>query len=295
MHISIRRLLVWWTATVVVGTVAALSAQAQTVSYTGSVQYATGSYIFSERTHSVYVANGLSLSYDRVQASISLPVIYQTSPWVSYSVVGGVPSGGPQQGAVGGSRNGPGSGGQGGGRRRGSDPIVLPDTATYADVGVGDPSLRADLVLRRGLSSGPGIRLAGSVKAPIADVDRGFGTGAWDGALGLALSQRIERWFLFGEAMYWWMGDMDDLVLQNAVAYGVSLGRSLRGGRIGLLASLSGYAASIVEEINPPLQGALGLSYTFGDGRYGLTASTSFGFTESTPDASIALGWRASL
>jgi hypothetical protein len=284
-----------WIAVVAVCTMAVGPVHGQTVHYAGSVQYATGNYIFAERTHSVYVANGIDLSWRRVQASASFPIIYQSSPWVSYSVVGSVPSGGPQHGTVGGSGGGPGGGGPGSGRRRGSDPIVLPDTATYADVGIGDPSLRADLTLRSGLQGGPDIRLAGSVKAPIADVDRGFGTGAWDRGLGLTLSQRIRSWFLFGEAMYWWMGNMDEFALGNSIAYSVSLGRSLRGGRVGLLASLSGYTTAIVEDTAPPLQTAMGISYTAGNRRYGFNASAAFGLTESTPDASFGLGWRVPL
>lgn len=285
-----------WIAVLAVCATAAGPALGQAVHYNGSVQYATGNYIFAERTHSVYLANGIDVSRGRLQVSASWPIIYQTSPWVSYSVVGGVPSGGPQQGAVdGGAGNGSGSDGHGMGRRRGSDPIVLPDTATYADVGIGDPSLRADLTLRRGLNGGPGIRLTGSIKTPVADVDRGFGTGAWDGALGLSLSQRLQNWFLFGEAMYWWMGDMDALALGNSIAYSVSLGRSLRGGRLGLLASVTGYTAAIVEDTAPPLQTALGVSYSFGGGQYGLNASAAFGLSESTPDAAFGLGWRVGL
>jgi hypothetical protein len=285
------RLLARWTAVVVVSTAAA-PAQSQTVNYTGSVQYATGSYIFAERTHSVYLANGLNLSHGRVQASVSVPIIYQSSPWVSYSGVGGVPSGGPQQGAVG---RGPGPDDDRGGRRSDREIVVLPDTATYADVGIGDPSLRADLTLRRGLNGGPSIRLAGSVKAPIADVDRGFGTGAWDGGLGAAISQRLRSWFLFGEAMHWWIGDMQEVILQNSVAYSLSLGRSLSNGRVGLLASLSGCADALVEDVDPPLQAGLGLSISFDDGRYGLSASSTFGLTESTPDAALAIGWQVAL
>lgn len=281
----------WWTAAVAVCAAATVPAQAQTtINYSGSVQYATGSYIFAERTHSVYLFNGLDLSHGRLQASVSLPIIYQSSPWISYSVVGSVPSGGPQQGTVGG--HGPG-GGQGTGRRRGSDPIVLPDTATYADIGVGDPSLRADLTLLRG-TTGPTVRLAGSAKAPVADVDRGFGTGAWDAGLGVALAQRLGSWFLFGEALHWWLGDMDDLTLQNAVSYSASIGRAFQSGRLGVLASFSGYT-EIIDTAAPPLQTALGLSYQFGGGAYSLSTTVSAGLSESMPDVSMSLGWRATL
>lgn len=284
-----------WTAAVALCAVAALPTQGQTaLNYSGSVQYATGSYIFAERTHSVYLFNGLDLSHGRLQASVSVPIIYQSSPWVSYTVGGGVPSGGPQQGTVGG--HGPGGGpggGSGAGRRRGGDPIVLPDTATYDDIGVGDPSLRVDLTLLRG-TTGPTVRLAGSAKAPIADVNRGFGTGAWDTGFGLSLSQRLGHWFLFGEALHWWLGDMDDLTLQNAVSYSASIGRAFQDGRLGALASVSGYT-EIIDTAAPPLQTALGLSYQFGGGAYSLNATVSAGLSESMPDVSMSLGWRVAL
>jgi len=290
------RLLAGWAAAVAVCAAAAWPTHGQTVNYSGSLQYATGSYLFAERTHSVYLFNGLDLSHGRLQAAVSLPVIYQSSPWVSYTVVGSVPSGGPQQGAVGGRGSGSGSGdggGPGSGRRRGGDPIVLPDTATYADIGVGDPSLRADLTLLRG-TTGPTMRLAGSAKAPVADVDRGFGTGAWDAGLGLSLAQRLGRWFLFGEALHWWLGDMDDLTLQNTVSYSASLGRVFQNGRLGVLASFSGYT-EIIDAAAPPLQTVLGLNYQFGGGAYSLSATASAGLSESVPDVSVSLGWRVTL
>ena len=136
--------------------------QAQSVHYSGSVQYATGSYIFAVRTHSVYFFNGLAVEHARFQASASLPVIYQTSPWISYGGLGALPSGGPQHGTVGGRRPGGGHGAGPAGRR---DRIALPDTATYADLGIGDPSLRMDVTLLHG-GAGPALRLVGSVTPP---------------------------------------------------------------------------------------------------------------------------------
>ena len=296
------------------------AAIAQTVTYSGSAQYASGEYIFSERTHSVYLSNGLNVTGSRLNLSVSLPVIFQSSPWISYSVAGSIPSGGPQQRAVGGGKSaggggsdgqgdgskawsghmsngvGPGGGnaGSGTGRQPGQT-LVLPDTASYASVGVGDPSARLDIDLFQDGPSPLGIRLAAGVKAPIADVDRGFGTGAWDTGLGLALSKRVGSWFFFGEAMHWWLGDMTEVVLDNSVAYSASIGRSLAGGKVGLLASLSGYASEVIENVEPPLQAGLGVGYNMAQGRYGLNGSVALGLVESTPDISIAVGWHVRL
>lgn len=272
------------------------SAQAQTVQYTGSLQYATGNYFFVERTNSVYLSNGLNLSTDRVNLSASVPVIFQSTPWVSYSMMGGIPSGGPQQGAVrrrgGGMGNGGHGGGSGGNRR---SELALPDTANYDQIGLGDPSARVDVEVIRVENTGSRISLIGSAKAPLADVDRGFGTGAWDAGLGGGLSQRLGRWFLFGEAVYWWMGDMDDLSLQNAVSYAASVGRAFRQGQIGVLVSLSGYTSEIVDGVDPPLQAGAGVNYTFSDGGYSLNASASFGLSDSSSDVSFGIGWQIEL
>jgi len=303
-----------WAIAVVVTTLLAPLSTAQTVTYTGSAQYSSGEYIFSERTHSVYLANGLSVTGDRVDASLSLPVIFQSSPWISYSLVGGIPSGGTQQGTVGGKKgqggrsttgtaqarsftgNGQGPGGNGksdgdGTGRRPGETLVLPDTTSYTSVGIGDPSARLDVQLLRDGPSWLGLSLSASAKAPVADVDRGFGTGSWDGGLGLSLSKRLGSWFLFGDATYWWLGDMTDVTLNNSVAYSASVGRSLAGGKYGLLASLSGYTTEIIDNVSPPLQAGLGASYSLSQGKYGLNGSLTVGLTESSPDTAVAIGW----
>lgn len=287
-----RPYLMGWSA-VLLGWLAAVpSVLGQNVAYTGSVQYATGSYIFSERTHSVYLFNGLTFSGDRISLSTSISVIFQNSPWISYSGVGGIPSGGPQHGSVGGGGKGPGGSGRG---RRSGETIALPDTISYADVGIGDPFARVDLTLISGGRFWPGVQVAASAKAPIADVDRGFGTGAWDAGLGVSLSKRLGSWFVFADAMHWWLGDMTDATLGNSVAYSVALGRSLMEGKLGMIASLFGYTAEILEDVDPPVQAAFGINYSMAQGQYGLNGSVSAGLTESTPDVSVSLGWHVSL
>jgi hypothetical protein len=304
-------------------TAAPLSAQAQTVSYTGSAQYAAGDYIFAERTRSFYLSNGLSFATDRLTVAASVPLIVQSSPWVSYSVAGGLPSGGPQQGAVGGGHRGQGSSGDATSdqtrfqtpgthtpgthtpgthtsgtqdrQRRPGETIALPDTASYTHVGLGDPSLRLDLQLVQNGPLGLGVGLSASAKAPVADVDRGFGTGAWDGGLGLSLSAQHGTWMLLGDATHWWFGDMREVVLHNTVAYTVSVGRVFPETNWSVLGSVSGYTSEVVDAVDPPLQLGLGAFYRVGPGGSGLSASLSLGLTESAPDVSAGLGWQVSL
>lgn len=255
-------------------------AAAQEVSYVGSVQAATGDYFFTERTNSVYFVNGLSVTAPRYTVSLSVPVIVQDAPWVSYGVAGALPSGGPQQAAVGGQH-----GGGGPGRRH---DVVVVDTSSHREVGLGDPMLRAGLTLVPTRRGRPSLRLSAGLKPPLADVDRGFGTGAWDVGAGVSASAVVGRRLLFVDLMAWSLGDMEDLELRDALYYSVGIGQPLRGGRAGILATFAG-ATRIIDGTDPPLSAGLGLSYD------ALSAGVTVGLTDSSPDVAVTLGWRVPL
>ncbi|HKK26576.1 MAG TPA: hypothetical protein VKB18_00680 [Gemmatimonadota bacterium] len=296
-------------------------AAAQEVSYSGSLQYATGDYLFTERTNSVYLFTSLAVQAGRVTISGSLPLIYQSTPWISYSTGGGIPTGGPQQGEVGDSLQRRGGGGGpmsmasradlaaalGSGRMPASaaaprpavrpaaamQPIALPDTASFDEFGAGDPTFRAAVDLVEPGTGHVTVTLAGEVKAPIADPASGFGTGEWDGGGLLSVGGRLGSTFLFGEVGYWVLGDMPDLQLQNPVSYSVGVGRRIGNGDLAVLASLSGYTR-ILAETDPPLDVGGGLSYRLADGR-SLSLGVSVGLSESSPDLSLSVGWRTRL
>jgi hypothetical protein len=304
--------------------VAARPAAAQEVTYSGSLQFATGKYLFTERTNSAYLFTGLAVRSGRLRLSANLPLIYQSTPWISYTTGGGVPTGGPQGGAVGDSlqrrgHGGPGMGmdargglagalaagsAAGGGgaapvpgarlpRAMSTRPgVTLPDTASFDQVGVGDPTLRVsvDLVPRgRGDVS---VTLSGEVKAPLADPARGFGTGEWDGGGALSVAGRLGSTLLFGEVGYWVLGDLPDLPLQNPVSYSVGIGHRLAD-RVSLLASLSGYSR-IVAGTDPPLDVGGAIGYRLGEGR-SLSVGVTIGLSESSPDVSVSVGWTTRL
>lgn len=275
---------------------------AQQVVYTGSVNYATGDYIFTERTNSLYLFNGIGLSTSVFGISFNWPLIYQTTPWVSYSAVGGIPSGDSPDST-------PGSGGSGGSGNRtdgrsGPDATldagtlvlaeepVQSDTALSSNFGIGDPNLHADVFIVREGETRPAVQLSADVKFPLADVDRGFGTGAWDFGAGLNVSKGIGRAFLTAGVAYWILGDMPDQELKNNIGYGFSAGW-LPGNRIAAVFSLAGYTR-IIEGTDPPLQLSLVGSYLF-SARRSLSASVGLGLTESSPDLSLAVGWRLGL
>jgi len=262
---------------------AAVPATGQEVAYNGSVQYATGDYIFSERTHSVFFFNGLALSAGRLRISASVPVILQSTPWVSYTGGGVLPSGGPEHEVV---RRGMGG-------RRDREPVVLPDTASFEELGVGDPVAHAEIELLPDRGALPALRLTGDVKFPLADVDRGFGTGEWDYAGGVSLSKVIGGTLVFGNVTYWVLGDLPDLRLKDPIAYSLGVGRPLPGGRVGVLLTFSGYT-EVLDDVAPPAQLSLGVSYLLSGGR-SVIGSASFGLSETSPDLSLSVGWHLPL
>ena len=277
------------------------SAIAQALSYSGSLQASSGDYIFTERTHSLYLNTGLTAEIGPATASISVPVIYQTSPWISYTVAGVIPSGGTDQVSVRTRRSGSGSGtgGQNGGRASKtfelvtgvdeSDDITPADTVAYSELGLGDPSIDVTLNILGLDGRGPALHVCATVKTPVADVDRGFGTGAWDAGFGVGVSQRFGRVFAFANAEYWFFGDMADLPLNNALSYGIAAGVPIVAGKLTALGSLSGFTR-IIEDVDPPMQLGLGVNYALAP-THSLSMTTAVGLTEGTSDYQIGVGW----
>ena len=265
---------------------AAPPAPAQRIEYAGSLQFASGDYIFTERTNSLLLFTGLSLTAGRFRASASVPLIYQSTPFVPYGSGVLIPSGGPESAEVGGRMGGGHMG------RRSMEDIDLADTAVVDEIGMGDVSAHAEIELLGFSAIRPSLRLTAGAKAPVADVDSGFGTGEWDYGVGLSAAQPLGRTLVLADVSYWVLGDMPDLELRDPVSYALAVGHPLSE-RIGLLVSIFGYSR-IIEGTDPPTQLSLGLSYLMGQKR-SFTGSAAFGLTDSSPDVSVSLGWRLSL
>lgn len=259
---------------------------AQQLYYNGNMQFATGSYFFDESTQSFYLTNGLALSHTSYSMSLNIPFVVQNSPWISYSGTGGIPTGGPQHGAVRqqGSE-GPGSGQGMGGRRHN---VVLPDTASYRQYGFSDPIASASYRVYNPPGGKTSVQFNASVKFPVADPDRGFGTGTWDAGLGGSVSQRLNSWLLTGNVMYWHFGDMPDLELKNSWSYGAGLGRSFAGGSWLVLGSFNGMT-ELIEGMDPPITAGVGVGYQVSP-RVNLNASTYMGLTESSSNVAFGTG-----
>lgn len=271
--------------------VGAGQAAAQEVRYLGSVQYSTGSYYFTQRTNSLYFTNGLGINYGKVNAYLNVPLITQNTPWISYSStgLGPLPTGGPKSGMVP-NGHGRGSGGQG---MRKID-LGSADTLNYTQTSFGDPSLMISVPLFTSSNKTSIINSNWGVKFPLADPSKGFGTGAWDIGGGLSWSQRFfDHWLFMLSGMYWQLGDMSELDINNMMSYSTGLGRSFIEGK--LLGSFSFFGSTqIIDDIDPPLSVGTGLNYQLTN-TISINGNALVGVSESASDFSIGLGWNITL
>jgi len=293
----------------------------QTLRYSGSVGYSGGNYFFEETTHSVFLNSGLSLEIGRFDFSLNLPLVFQSTGLVSF--VGGipVPTGGENSGMVGerqpGSTMGNGGNGQGGTGKDILDPGLLvspPSLATSSGLdpapanravaasdslemsfensysaSLGDPLVQGSVDLYRGLGSLRSVGVRVGVKAPLAGLDSGVGTGEWDAGAGASLVLGSGATLLLADLGYWWYGDLPDLELRDGFSYSGALSRSFLGYRASLMLSVMG-AQPMVSTAEPPLSAGIGLGYIFSSGRM-MNAGFNFGLSESSPGLSLTLGW----
>ncbi|HVS59501.1 MAG TPA: hypothetical protein VHE82_02280 [Gemmatimonadaceae bacterium] len=268
--------------------VAAVTTPAQSLSYVGGLQYATGDFIFTQRTWSAYLSNGLSWSAGRLRASASVPLVMQPAGWLQYSGAGMmVPTGG-MAGSAGGSTSGSpmGSGMNGG--------TMTPSSGMpFSRVGIGDPLGRIDVTLSGADAEHPVVTLVGVVKAPLANVNRGFGTGEWDAGAGLSSTVKVASISVFAEAVYWKLGNPPGGSVRNAVAYALSIGRALHRSRWSVLGTVSG-ASSLWTGLEAPVQAGMGIGYLLESGS-SVFATAAAGLTRTAPAISTGLGWRVPL
>ncbi len=268
---------------------AAVSAPAQSLAYVGGVQYATGSFIFTQRTWSAYLSNGLSWSSGRLRVSASIPLVLQPAGWLQYNGSGMmVPTGGLAGATTGSPGN---TSGMGGAMHGGT--ITPASGMPFSGVGLGDPVGRIDVALSQTEAGRPSISLVGAVKAPIADVGSGFGTGKWDAGVGLSGAMSANGISVLAEAVYWKTGNPSGASLRNAVAYALSIGRALPSSHWSLLGTVSG-ATSLWTGLEGPVLAGVGVGYLLESGS-SVFVTAAAGLTRTAPAISTGLGWRVPL
>ncbi|PWN06541.1 hypothetical protein [Rhodohalobacter mucosus] len=268
------------------------STEAQSVRWQGSSSYSSGTYYFTEKTGSFYVSNGLSVEIGSITGSFSVPYVVQSTPWVSYAPAGNLPTGGTQSGEV--KRSGKGSGSGSGGQGGRNQTVMLVDTTSYSRTSFSDPSVSLSVNLLRRYSSQTFVYLNTQLKIPVSDPASGYGTGAWDGGAGLAMSKGIGASFmLFTDLMYWWMGDMEELPIRNGLSYGIGFGKLFTDTGWTASLALNGFTG-IIEGVDPPLSLSAGAGVRLGE-KASLNVNAGTGLSESSPDITVGLGWFVNL
>ena len=275
-----------------VSAAAAVPTPAQSLSYVGGLQYATGDFIFTQRTWSAYLSNGLVWSTGRVRASASVPLVMQPAGWLQYSGTGlMVPTGGMPGSAGSPTSN---SAGMGSGMNGMNGGTMTPSGGMpFSGVGIGDPIGRIDVAVSRADVGRPSVSLVGAVKAPLADVGRGFGTGEWDVGAGLSGAVSVGGISVLADAVYWKLGNPAGASLRNALAYALSIGRALPRSPWSVLGTVSG-ASSLWTGLEAPVQTGIGVGYLLESGS-SVFVTAAAGLTRTAPSMSTGLGWRVPL
>lgn len=285
----------------------ATTAPAQELVWSGSLGYASGSYIFSEQFRTLSLLNTLAMRAGRVELSASLPVLAQNGTSVSYIAGVPVPTGGPDAGAVQRRQGGasipvrPGRRGQGNGGN-GSillatvadslvDSLTVAGTGSY-EVNVADPMFGASLTAYEGVGALRSLGFDAYAKAPIASVESGVGSGEWDYGAGASLALGVGQSLLFANATFWVLGDMPGLELEDALFYSLALGHSLSE-NWSMLASASS-STRIIAGSDPPASVSFSVSRRLADGA-SINFGAGAGITETASAFSATIGWTTRL
>jgi hypothetical protein len=288
----VLRAIVAYAGVILFGSMGAGDAMGQEIRYNGSVQYASGSYYFTQRTGSFYLNNGLTIAGDNISFSFDVPLITQNTPWLSYSStgIGLLPTGGPRSGQVSKGK------GQGAGNGKGKRNIDLgsADTLNYTKTSFSDPSLMVNATVFTSERGRTIISSSVGVKFPIANPNAGFGTGEWDIGAGLSWSQRFsEQWIVIISGMYWKLGDMEELNFNDMVSYSTGLGRSFGNAKLMAIGNFFG-STEIIDGVDPPMSVGAGLSYRPST-KLNFNTNVLMGLSESASDLSFGLGWSVTL
>lgn len=275
-------------ALAVAGALIAHPAAAQRVAYNGALAYSEGSYVFAERTRSLWLSSSLSVTEGGFGLGASLPVIAQNGGVVSFVAGQPLPTGGEGNRAVGTRGHGRSVGSRGPSSGMPSEDSTIVFRDRY-EVEVGDPVLWTSVEMHRGDGRLRSATVRASAKAPLRTLESGVGTGEWDFGAGGSLVMGLGRTLVLLDGGYWWFGDLPDLQLKGSILYSVGVSRSVLAGRGSVLLSLNG-ATSVMATVDPPLSTGATFLYSLQEGRT-VTLGASVGLSEASPDVSVYLGW----
>ena len=280
---------------------------AQQVHYEGGLSMSSGSYIFTERTTSWVLSNGLAINAGPFTLRGTVPVFRQNTTLLTSSATGLLPTGGSSSGVVADSsaaRKGGGMGGGGGGNSllvaalpsfsetaaMAVDPVDVPiSSVTGYRVTLGDPMINVSTILTE--SGRTSLSASIGAKFPLNDTTN-YGTGKWDVGGSFSLSHGVSNNVLLSaDFSYWRFGDLPDLDLRDGLMGAASiayLGSSGWGGSGSVMAARSiveGFANSYIVSASVTRLAGLGA----------LSMNLAAGLSEMAPDFTAGLSWRMAI
>lgn len=237
------------------------AAGAEDWKFSSSINYDTGKYGTSERTDSVYIPFTLKRYYDDYDLSVTVPYLSLSSTGL-VTWVGGKPVRGTS-------------------RTR---------TAANSDeAGLGDILLRGAYALMREEPDTFALALAGKLKLPTADEDKGLGTGEADIGAGLEFAKTVAPgWTFLADGYYTIIGEPAGAEFNNQLALDLGFYRELSG-TLGLTVLLEAQSA-IVDGNDGPRSLSGTLSHSASENTK-LTAGLNIGLSDGSPDAGVSIGF----
>jgi len=231
--------------------------------FSTSVNYDTGKYGTPDRTNSVYIPFTLKRYYSEADLSVTVPYLRQSSAG-QVTWVGGKPV------------------------RIGLKNAPAP-AGTTSESGLGDIILRGTYALKRDGPGSFGLGLAGKLKLPTADEDKGLGTGEMDGGVGLEFAKEIDPdWSLMADGYYTMIGDPAGVDLNNQVSLDLGFYRAL-GSNLGLTVLYETQSA-IVEGNAAPSSLSGTVSYSAESGSQ-FSGGLTLGLSDGSPDMGLSAGF----
>ena len=274
---------------------------AQQVHYEGGLSMSSGSYIFTERTTSWVLSNGLAVNAGPFSIRGTVPVFRQNTTLLTSSATGLLPTGGSSSGVVSDSSAARKGGGQGGGNPQlvaalpsfnetaamAVDPVDVPiSSVTGYRVTLGDPMVNISTILTE--SGRTSLSASLGAKIPLNDTTSN-GTGKWDVGGSLSLSHGVSNNVLLStDFSYWRFGDLPELDLRDGLMGSASvayLGSSGWGGSATVMA-----ARSVVEGFANSYMVSASLTRLAGFGA--ISMNLAAGLSEMAPDFTAGVSWR---
>lgn len=225
--------------------------------FTVETEFDTGEFGAGERTNTFYLPCTLTRFFERAEAGISVPLIYQDSGDVVF--VGNAPN-----------RSGRG----GAGSSQGLGDIYLAGKYYFMD---------------RSKTGDISISPAATLKLPTADEDEHLGTGEPDFGIGLENSVTLdERWSLYLDIYYTFIGDPPHIDYNNE--FGVSVGAGYRLNRATEVGGYLRWRTALLDGNDDPAQLYFNVNHDL-DTITAVFAGMGLGLSEGSPDFSLNAGF----